>query len=1214
MAPVQVKAVNLLQALFLIILFDELFAEQDQKLRINVLKPEFKSDPEGLLLHRDQANNFRESHGRRRRDLWEECYDEGCSKEEVEEVVSGHALHQYYYGWRCMKLYGSDWTYSGNPSTLQCSNILRDVKVCVNSRTGVGRSQSRNCYFGSAKNVYAVYMENGCNDGKMGNWKLTFNDPSNSVRYVYNVGCRDKENFATVRGATMYSATLVGGGGGDGYISNYKLGWFGYDSKNCGHPGVPANGNLIGNNFYETSQVTYTCRYGYTRVGNERRTCQWHGWDGSLPVCKRLCDPGTYSSRGYEPCTPCRIGTYQPNKRSRSCISCPGGKSTDTTGKRFLSDCHHKCSKAVCNLQAWSQWSDSDSSFENQCASQIRKRFYKKTWQEILDPSGCDSVNKVCPPDQSERRQRVVYCDPLPEPEYGYYLPKNCTITKQACKSVSSSVCMFFCGKGFDRQGTDADFRRVCKADGRWTTSSAKCKDTMAPEITCPENVEVGNERGKSYARVNLPNANATDNSGKTPSIRISTPNIEAMQIFQISETATTVYYSATDDAGLTSNCSFTVKVKDTEKPQVLECPKEHLVYTSERPKRVVFPEPKFQDNYDTAPVITASHKPGALFYWKKYTLTFSARDKAGNTATCSYPLQVGPLTCPLYDPPANGIRSCNIKVNEAKQEYVCVVQCNENYDFDEKPEWSSYACMNGAWNGYKFPIYQQLPEGRPWKDCAVKSSPTGVAKNVKVYAGSCLSGNEETQKKIKEQFLEFINQDPLLSSMFSCLGNNNVDCQLANVKVSKIIDYCLFPSRGLDENAYVIDIKMKVLDLNPDSSSLEKQKLKDIETKMLANKQIVDDAIKRATSMVMKVQVDSVDVEDEDVKGACALGKVVVVKSGSGSELDRSVCVDCSAGTYYSKDAEACVQCKNGTYQDTEGQVYCKVCPGGTSTIGRGAKSLQDCKGICEGGRYSTTGLETCVACSVGKYQPNNHSTSCLPCPAGTSTFDIGTTSIEDCKKLCTAGQFSKHGGLGACLPCPRGTYQPNAKEKSCIKCPSGMTTVGDGSTSKDQCKSSCRMDFENSIDHWTKTGTAFNNQPTYGDNPRFRNRESAQQQGNWWIGGAENRPSPSHPAGQIQGDGPTGTLTSPTFQITGKSLSFLIGGGCDVTKVRVELLIDGLVVKRETGRCFESMERRCWDVSEYQGKVAQVRLVDQSTGSWGHINFDDLRGDSCI
>ena len=56
--------------------------------------------------------------------------------------------------------------------------------------------------------------------------------------------------------------------------------------------------------------------------------------------------------------------------------------------------------------------------------------------------------------------------------------------------------------------------------------------------------------------------------------------------------------------------------------------------------------------------------------------------------------------------------------------------------------------------------------------------------------------------------------------------------------------------------------------------------------------------------------------------------------------------------------------------------------------------------------------------------------------------------------------------------------------------------------------------------------------------------------------------------------------------------------------------------VVKTATGAsvgdpCTETMLRRTWDVEAYVGQRAQVRLVDDSSASWGHINFDDLRGE---
>lgn len=53
---------------------------------------------------------------------------------------------------------------------------------------------------------------------------------------------------------------------------------------------------------------------------------------------------------------------------------------------------------------------------------------------------------------------------------------------------------------------------------------------------------------------------------------------------------------------------------------------------------------------------------------------------------------------------------------------------------------------------------------------------------------------------------------------------------------------------------------------------------------------------------------------------------------------------------------------------------------------------------------------------------------------------------------------------------------------------------------------------------------------------------------------------------------------------------------------------------VRNETGDCTETMILKTWDVAAFIGQRARVRLVDFSSDEWGHINFDDLKGDiSC-
>ena len=48
---------------------------------------------------------------------------------------------------------------------------------------------------------------------------------------------------------------------------------------------------------------------------------------------------------------------------------------------------------------------------------------------------------------------------------------------------------------------------------------------------------------------------------------------------------------------------------------------------------------------------------------------------------------------------------------------------------------------------------------------------------------------------------------------------------------------------------------------------------------------------------------------------------------------------------------------------------------------------------------------------------------------------------------------------------------------------------------------------DFETGdLTDWEKTGTAFDFQPTWGDNPTARNRgQPSEHQGDWWLGLAE-------------------------------------------------------------------------------------------------------------
>lgn len=95
----------------------------------------------------------------------------------------------------------------------------------------------------------------------------------------------------------------------------------------------------------------------------------------------------------------------------------------------------------------------------------------------------------------------------------------------------------------------------------------------------------------------------------------------------------------------------------------------------------------------------------------------------------------------------------------------------------------------------------------------------------------------------------------------------------------------------------------------------------------------------------------------------------------------------------------------------------------------------------------------------------------------------------------------------------------------------------------------------------------------------------------------------------GGPKGDDNVGRLTSPAFTIEpGEDhLSFLLGGGARTDgSLEVQLVVDGEVVRTATGPEAGQLNWRSWDVSEFAGAQAQVRVVDEATGGWGHVTID--------
>ena len=143
--------------------------------------------------------------------------------------------------------------------------------------------------------------------------------------------------------------------------------------------------------------------------------------------------------------------------------------------------------------------------------------------------------------------------------------------------------------------------------------------------------------------------------------------------------------------------------------------------------------------------------------------------------------------------------------------------------------------------------------------------------------------------------------------------------------------------------------------------------------------------------------------------------------------------------------------------------------------------------------------------------------------------------------------------------------------------------------------------LDFERGdLRDWTPEGEAFTGQPIEGDTVSARRSDmKSGHQGRFWVGTFERG-----------GDAPKGTLTSTPFLATKPFASFLISGGT-YNGTRVELVRhdSGEVVFKAVGDDSEELKRVVADLGPHQGQLIFIRLVDQKSSGWGHINFDDFR-----
>lgn len=123
------------------------------------------------------------------------------------------------------------------------------------------------------------------------------------------------------------------------------------------------------------------------------------------------------------------------------------------------------------------------------------------------------------------------------------------------------------------------------------------------------------------------------------------------------------------------------------------------------------------------------------------------------------------------------------------------------------------------------------------------------------------------------------------------------------------------------------------------------------------------------------------------------------------------------------------------------------------------------------------------------------------------------------------------------------------------------------------------------------------------------FRNNQEYNKQGTYYLTTLES--SSDAERGM---DGQTGVIVSPLFVSEGGTMTFRVGGGGGNLTYAALCTSGGKEVQFARGINDQVMLEVSWDLSPYDGKKMFIKVVDQSTGGWGHVTVDDFQFDARV
>ncbi|KAJ9519294.1 hypothetical protein QJQ45_023090, partial [Haematococcus lacustris] len=151
----------------------------------------------------------------------------------------------------------------------------------------------------------------------------------------------------------------------------------------------------------------------------------------------------------------------------------------------------------------------------------------------------------------------------------------------------------------------------------------------------------------------------------------------------------------------------------------------------------------------------------------------------------------------------------------------------------------------------------------------------------------------------------------------------------------------------------------------------------------------------------------------------------------GTTNAGNSSVCIGCPPGEFSDIASGQCRPCPAGYFTSTAGNFACTACRPGTFSYA-GESSCRNCP---RGWVSSSNATTQCTMCQAGFIANNDtQGTACLPCPAGTTSFDASAVTAVT-------------GAIDECIPCPVNFFADRPGARNCTACPVNTQTCEAGS-----------------------------------------------------------------------------------------------------------------------------------------------------------------------